>query len=495
MSCDPWMRAICEIVFTVDKISVSSRVSQSFIVIAAVALLWRPQLLAAEPISLTPSQGAGTHQQAKIVVEVEGSLRINADGSEVKHLPMKVEANLSYVERTLAAEPGLISARVARNYRDATAVLQLRDAKIESKLREDRRLIVAQSSASEASIFSPLGPLERDELDLLDVPGACLPLGALLPRDAVSVGSTWKVSNEAAGRLFGLEAVNDQDLTATLTKVEENLAIVSLAGKVAGAVGGVSTEIEAKGSLNFDLQQRAVTWLALAYQEKRAIGHAQPGFEVTGKVRWVAGPIHKAEELADSVLRSLPTTSGPATTLVEFRNGPAGFQLAHDRRWRVMVERRELTVMRLIDRGDLIAQCNISPLPALPAGEQLTLEGFQADVKQTLGKNFGEIVEASQEVTDAGQRILRVVVAGTASELPIQWSYYHISNSAGRRAALVFTLESSLVERFPQVDRELIDSLSFVELPSPTPANPTEPMPGDAKVQSASKPAESPVRK
>ncbi len=116
-------------------------------------------------------------------------------------------------------------------------------------------------------------------------------------------------------------------------------------------------------------------------------------------------------------------------------------------------------------------------------------------MKQTLGKNFGEIVEASQEVTDAGQRILRVVVAGTASELPIQWSYYHISNNAGRRAALVFTLESSLVERFPQVDRELIDSLSFVELPSPTPANPTEPTPGDAKVQSASKPAESPVRK
>jgi hypothetical protein len=495
MTCDPTNRAIAAIPFTLDKMPVIPRVSPAFIVIAAVGLLGGTQLLASEPILLKPAQVPGTYQQAKVVVEVEGSLRINADGSEVKHLPMKVEANLSYVERTLIAEPGLIAARVARHYRDATAVLQLRDAKIESKLREDRRLIVAQSSASEASIFSPLGPLERDELDLLDVPGACLPLGALLPREAVSVGSTWKVSNEAAGRLFGLEAVNDQDLTATLTKVEDNLAIITLTGKVAGAVGGVSTEIEAKGSLNFDLQQRAVTWLALAYQEKRAIGHAQPGFEVTGKVRWVAGPITKSEELADSVLRSLPTTSGPATTLVEFRNPQAGIQVAHDRRWRVMVERRELTVLRLIDRGDLIAQCNISPLPELPAGEQLTLEGFQADVKQTLGKNFGEIVEASQEVTDAGQRILRVVVAGTASELPIQWSYYHVSNNAGRRVALVFTLESSLVERFPQVDRELIDSLSFIELPSPTPADPTEPQPADAKVQSASKAAESSVRK
>jgi hypothetical protein len=361
-------------------------------------------------------------------------------------------------------------------------------------------LVVAESRETEGSLFSPLGPLERDELDLLDIPGATLPLAALLPKGAVSVGDNWQIPDAAAGRLFGLEAVNAQDLTATLSKVEENLAIISLTGKVSGAVGGVSTEIEAKGSLNFDLQQRAITWLALAYQEKRSIGHAQPGFEVTGKVRWVAGPVKSADELSDSVLQGLPTTSGPATTQIEFRNTPAGILLAHDRRWRVMVERRELTVLRLIDRGDLIAQCNISPLAALPAGEQLTLAAFQADVKQTLGKNFGEIVEASQEVTDEGHRILRVVVAGTASELPIQWSYYHVSNSAGRRTALVFTLESSLVEKYPQIDRELIDSLSFIDMPSPTPAGtaekkPAESQPVETSTQQAAKPAATPARK
>jgi hypothetical protein len=65
-----------------------------------------------------------------------------------------------------------------------------------------------------------------------------------------------------------------------------------------------------------------------------------------------------------------------------------------------------------------------------------------------------------------------VVVSGSTGELPIQWTYYLLSDDQGHRAALVFTIETNLVERFPQIDRELIASFRFLEGREPKPAPP-----------------------
>jgi hypothetical protein len=268
--------------------------------------------------------------------------------------------------------------------------------------------------------------------------------------------------------LLGLEAISQQDVTCKLDSVKENVAIVSLVGKVTGAVGGVSSDIELKGKLNFDLKQRAVTWLTLAYKENRAIGHAQPGFEVMTTLRMVFAPAKPVADLTDKALAGLRLKAERAQTLIEFQSESGGFQLIHDRRWSVMLERNDLTVLRLVDRGDLIAQCNITPLPALGKDEDLSLEGFQEDVKRVLGKNFEEIVEASEETGDNGLRLLRVLVAGKAGDLPIQWTYFHMSDAKGHRASLVFTIETSLLDRFASIDREMIANFQFRADKEPT---------------------------
>lgn len=423
----------------------------------------------AETYQLRPAQVPGWHQQVKVVVEVKGELKLNPDGSAVKHMPLEVTAELAYSERTLAAGAAYATSRTVRNYSQATANIKLRETAITNSLRADRRIFVSESGEKLATTFSPLGPLTRDELDLVDVPGSGLALAALLPQRALPVNQSWPIPDWAAARLLGLEAVNQHDLIGKLTEVKENVATIDLGGKVAGAVGGVSSEIELKGKLNFDLKQRAVTWLVLGFTENRAIGHAQPGYNVATKVRMVASPIAPTKDLADAALARLPLKATGETTLIDFTGESAGYQLTHDRRWGVMADRHDVTILRLIDRGDLVAQCNISRLPQLAQGEQLALEVFQDDVKKTLGKNFGQIVEASQE--SLGElRSLRVVVSGTASELPIQWMYYHLSDAAGNRVALVFTIEGSLVEKYPQIDRELVNGLRFVATKKPTPA-------------------------
>jgi hypothetical protein len=427
-------------------------------------------LSAADLVDLRPPTEAGGYRQVRVIVEVEGKLKLNADGQEVKHLPIKAQAELNYVERVLSQTKQWSDLRLIRSYQSAEAKLRLRDAEIENRLRDDRRIIVVQSDSKRAVQFSPLGPLKREELELLEAPASGIAPEALLPPRVVKVEGQWQLADETVARLLGLEAISQQSLVCTLSSVKEGLAVVGIEGKVAGAAAGVSSDIELKAKLNFDVRKRAVTWLTMACKENRAIGHAQPGFEVVTTLRMVTAPAKAVTELSDKSLAALPLKAESGQLLLDLTSESAGFQLHHDRRWQAMVEQHDVTILRLIDRGDLIAQCNLSPLPSQSKEEQLTLEAFQDDVKRTLGKSFGQIAEASEETTSGGIRLMRVVVSGSAGELPIQWMYYHLADEHGHRAALVFTIEATLVERFAQIDRELVTGFHFLADKQPTPA-------------------------
>src|SRR5205085_5013525 len=363
-----------------------------------------------DTVDFRPAAKAGSFRQCKVVVEVEGKLKLNADGKEVRHLPLKVQGELHYIERVLSQAKSWTDVRLLRSYQSAEAKIHLHESDLTTELRTDRRVIAVQSSAKDVVQFSPSGPLTREELDLIEAPASGLALEALLPSGATKISGQWPLTETVVARLLGLEAVSQQDVTCTLDSVKDNVAIVSLAGKVAGAVGGVSSDIELKGKLNFDLTQRAVTWLTLAVKENRAIGHAQPGFDVLTKFRMVSAPTKPVEELNDKVLAGISLKPDAAKTLIELSSEAGCFQLLHDRRWSVMLERGDLTVLRLVDRGDLIAQCNITPLAPLAKDQQLSMEGFQEDVKRVLGKNFEEMIEATEEIGENGLRTLRVVV-------------------------------------------------------------------------------------
>jgi len=456
-----------------------------------------------EAYDLRPPGKVGGYRQVRVVVTVEGKLKLHADrkakddkpngdkpngdkpngdkpkgekakgekakGEDVQHLPIKVDADLVYAERALVA-PQWAAATLVRSYASAQAQIRLNHSDITSPLRADRRLVAVDSSGAQSVLFSPPGPLQREELELLEAPASKLVVETLLPTQKMKIGQSWTLSEAAVVRLLALDGANQQDLSCTLEAVKDNLATVSLAGKVAGAVGGVSSDVELKGKLNFDLRRRAITWLTLAYRENRAIGHAQPGFEALVTLRLVLAPAQPVAELSDSALAGLPLKATSGQTLIELKSEGGGFQIAHDRRWSIILERSDLTVLRLIDRGDLIAQCNISPRPPLGQNERLTLEEFQGDVQKALGKNFEQIAEASEEAGESGLKILRVVVTGKAGELPIQWTYYHVADGKGRRAALVFTIEESLLKRYPTLDRDLLAGFTFVEGEQPTPA-------------------------
>ncbi len=414
-----------------------------------------PVAAAAAKYRLKSSWKKGDAQRVDAEIEVLGQLRMNADGKKVVTAPLKVTGRFAYEERLLSSATSL----AARSYERAEAKISIGSGSVQPTLRTSRQQIVVQDNNARLQLRSVGGPLTREELDLISIQGNTSIIEALLPTDAVAIGDSWSPASKLWPKLLGIDAVSQNDIRASLEKIDKNTALVRLTGKLTGAVGGVQTEIELRGSYTFSRTQSRITSIDWTVEEDRAIAHAEPGLKVVAKLKVRINPLATPRLLPDAFLQVIPLEASAQDLALEFMSS-GGYQILLDRRWRVMLDRPDATVLRLVDRGDLIAQCNISRLPD-QAGSVLSLEKFQAGIQAALGEQPVTFQEASQTTLSGGLRLLRVVAKGTISDLKIQWRYFHLSNEQGASASYVVTVEEDLLARLGNADEVLTNAFSF----------------------------------
>jgi len=423
-------------------------------------LCWLGASQAAETYALSVATHAGMVREVRAVVEMKGELKLNPDGKQVTRLPVTVNGQMHYDERVLVAEAEPFRQKDVRFYHRAEADISVGEHQTTNKLQDDHRVIVSEVSANTQTLLSPRGALTRDELELIDLAGSSTILSQLAPSGPVALSETWQPTNETLALLLGLDSVSQSSVESTLRQIEGEIAIIDMKGKVSGAVDGVSSDIELEAKYNIHRGNECVTWLAMSLREDRAVGHAAPGFDVTSRIRVAVDSRPTSSKLTDDLLAGLPLEQAGAP-LLSLPSAQGGFTLLHARRWQVMVDRHDVTILRMVDQGDLIAQCNISRLPDFADGQRPQMKALQADIQRALGDTFVDFVEASQVLNEQGLTILRVVAVGQASELPVRWIYYHISHDSGRQAALVFTMDEKAVEKFAEADRVFVSSFEF----------------------------------
>jgi len=421
---------------------------------------------------LLADQKPGDTARVEVLLEVGGDLKL-VDEGKVKSLPMSVIGKLRYHEKHLPASPAN-DARSLRYYERAEAIIRIEKETLSPKLRDARRRIVAATGPSQ-TLYSPDGPLTREELDLIEVSSNSLLVDQLLPDRRVAKGDQWRHSETLVAGLLELDAVSQSDVTSELASIDDQTAMMEIKGRVFGAVGGVATEVELEGKYRFDRAAKRVTRLAFSIKEKRSVGHVAAGLDVVAKLQMHITPTAEVAELADAAGRSWRLDGEPDLTQLEYRQSAGKFGIEHDRRWHIMSEHDNVLALRLVDRGELIAQCNLTTLPDVEPGKHPTLARFQQDIERTLGKDFGQFIAASQAVNDAGYAVYRVEIEGVVSELPIRWNYYLLADDQGHLAVFVFTVEGELVEQLGDADQAIVSTLRFTfqgEDPTeqPTPA-------------------------
>lgn len=414
---------------------------------------------AAEKYNLTPVIKPQAQTHVQMTLEAGGKLRIS-DDEQAQPLDMQVESAFVYDEQVLAMAPQ--AAQSVRYYTRADAKLKIKDKLLEPSLRDEVRLIAVDANASAATSFSPHGPLNRDELDLVTLPGNTLLIDRLLPSEPVGDRDTWTHDLELMAALLGLDTVGASNASSVLVEITDEAAKMQLSGTVNGALAGVATEMQLKAKYTYDRKLGRVTWFAMALQEVRGPSYVNSGIDAVAKIQIKITPLTSSSHLTEQKLAGIDATATPENTRLLLAPPHDPFRLVCDRRWHAVSESPGHVALRLIDRGELVAQCNLRVPPKTAPDAVPTLSQFQDEIKKALGDKFVQFVRAAESGESEAVRMYQVVAQGTVSELPIEWRYFLLIEPTGGQVSLAFTVETELAERLGDADQQLVAGLQMV---------------------------------
>ncbi len=407
-------------------------------------------------------------------VRTDGKVYTNAGNGKSNEHPLSAMAAFRYRERRLP--PGGREAQSLRALREfELATLQTRVANHDTSvdLPAGSRLVVARGERSGIQCYAPGAPMTRESADLLELPGDPLILTALLPLTPVEIGAEWKPSDWVSQMLASIEAIDAINITCRLAAADARTATVEFSGSVRGQKFGANTEIGLTGEMTFDREQEFIRAATIHYTIKSSIGTINPGIDAKVDVTIERSAATSSGRLTSAVADAIPLEPAPADLLLTFPAAPWGIQFRHDRQWHVFQALLEGTprvvILRLMEQGSLISQCNISPIAAAPPGKHTPLEQFQADIRQALGDKFKRIAAQDTISTDDGRTILRVLTEGEMLvkgekadvSIPTNWIYYICADRSGKQVSLVFVIEPAYMEMLAGRDLELVKSLTF----------------------------------
>ena len=433
-------------------------------------------LLAADQLELAEPETDARIKLVRSHVQVSGQLKTAGGGGKTILQKLNADAQYRFYERRLSgAGRDAETLRAARLYRFASndtevgpvdAPAGAAPKKSTLKLPETRHLIVAHGRREGALLYSPTATLTYDQLDLLRTPGDSLALVSLLPREEVAAGDSWKPESWAVQMVCGIEAMTKGEITCKLEEATADSARVTFTGGAEGATLGATTAVQLTGEFTFDRREKLIARARVKQTETSSIGAAMPGLDVTANVtieRSLADGAAETNLLNDKAVADIPLE--PATEMQFLRFESWGLRFYHDRNWYQFHQTNEVAVFRLMEQGSLIAQVNVSPIPAAATGSHTSEEQFQTDIRQTLGKRLNGITKSEQlQPRNANDRrfLFRVIVEGEADSIPMTWFYHLCAAPTGQQVSFVFAVETKNLEKFNNRDLGLIRLLEFI---------------------------------
>ncbi|MCY2963003.1 MAG: hypothetical protein NT069_05000 [Planctomycetota bacterium] len=395
-------------------------------------------------------------------------------------LPLKVDAGFKLLEKRLEGAGRQAQAlRSIRYYDQAGASITAGKQVSNADLRDECRLVVAEGTDAGIDVSSPSGPLQVGELELLRTAGDSLAVAGLLPDTAVEPSDTWKPATWVLPVLAGIEAVEKSQLSCRLEKLTDDIATISFQGEIIGAVLGAAAKVHIEGELEYKVSQRHWQKLTLTQTEKRAVGAVSPGLDVEAKITTSRRLAKAAGRLSETDLKGVPLESNDASRLLAFDAPLWNTRVFHSRDWHLLNQNSDSALLRMLEKGELLAQCSIKKLADAEPGKHVPEEIFQKDIQKTLGKNFQKLVQAERLRIREGLYVYRVVAVGTVpiknekdEEVlnPMQWNYYLVANTDGRQLALVFSVAPELAAKFKDRDLAIVGGLEFLKAAGPTQA-------------------------
>jgi hypothetical protein len=430
-------------------------------IVAIVMIGTAGRALGAEPVLLREAPPpAATASRVIVEMTAEGTLQPAAPKGQPapKPVPLKVQSRFDFTERAL---PGDRPLRMVRRVNQAAVAINTAERPRAGALRPEVSILIAERRDGLVHAYSPGGPLTRHELDLVQAPGDPLTWAGLLPEKAVAVGETWEIGRDAARALSDYDALASNTLRAKLEALDEATAGIRLAGQVRGAARGGEGTVTLDGTLTFDRKLGRIRKLQLDRAEVRQAGQVEAGLDFKGTLVVEREPAEIPPELSDALIAELPPRDEAGLSLLLFTPPDGRYTLLHDRDWHTFWDDARLSVLKRLDRGELVAQCNISIGPEAGQGRHLDPDQFRAEVKTALGSRFVAFLGAGEIDREPEGYGYKLVVQGREADHDILWYYYLLASPEGQQVLLTFTLNATDAKRFGDQDSQLVGSLQW----------------------------------
>src|SRR5262249_29763930 len=202
----------------------------------------------------------------------------------------------------------------------------------------------------------------------------------LLPGKAVKTEESWKLRNPVVQALCHFEGLTEHDLKAKLVEVKHKTATIAITGTASGIELGALVKLTIEASCHFDLGAKRISFLEWKQRDEREQGPASPASSVQVTTTIQRTVIDTPETLGDVALVSVPQGNAepPAhMTQVHYVDPKSRFDLTHGREWALVGQTEDYTILRLMDRGDFVAQATIKPWEPAEKGKHMEPDKFR----------------------------------------------------------------------------------------------------------------------
>ena len=419
----------------------------------------------AQSYSLAETAKTATCFRMQLTMKLDGKIRVRKADSWVS-LPLAASATHDFSERILEVSSNGLPQRAARYYVTAQASISRGGDHSDRTLRETRRLMIADHTRDPFLVYSPSGPLTRQELELTSEHFDTLSILGLLPGKEVAVGATWQVANPVAQALCGLEALTAQNLTGKLLKLNGQVAQIAVTGSVSGIDMGALVKLTIDATASFDVTQKHLTALTWKQQDDRDQGPTSPAATLTTSITLQRTAIDLPNALSDVALISVPdkgTEVPAAMVLLTYQDPKDRFGLMYQRGWHIVGQTGEHVVMRLMDHGDLVAQATFTPWPNAKNGAHMNPNEFRAQMASTPGwEDQSEQPDAgSSRMDDSGKWIYHYAAVGRMDGVPVMQIFYLVAGTDGQQTVIAVTLNQNQAEKLGSRDVALVGGLYY----------------------------------
>lgn len=376
---------------------------------------------------------------------LKGSLLLPSGAADRRTITITGAGRVVYRERILAIDTAARTCRVVRIYDTMQYQRKVADQEQEGRIRDQVRRMIVDYRKGEHMPFSPDGPLEANEVDLIRTHTFVPAIDGMLSPPSAA-GSGWNATTDAVCELLGTTSIETGSLRCKAAGAVIENGVARRRITLEGAIVGVSSEGRSRNAVTGELliDRDSGKWTSLLASGEKQILDASGASAGTVAVEYkmFVVPLESDGDLSDAVVAAMPQTADDSVTALLFEHPGLGIRIRYPRRWQIVnVEGNRVH----LEHGGNSVVVHVEPEEKTPSAQ-----AFFDDVRNYLQSKdvaasaVGNVQERENEAGRIGRFRFAAAISGKATVL----DYWVVAR--GRHGA---TISSRL-------NRNAIDGLS-----------------------------------